>query len=112
MTDDQWWDQLPQRAAGVDAAFSRLVMAVATMDAEQLRAPSLLQGWAPAHMLAIVARNAESHIGMLRGSLAGEVVEQYPGAPDRRERDIEEGAGRGLDEIVDDMITTQATLVG
>jgi len=46
---------------------------------DDLLAPSLLPGWSRAHVVAHLAGNARSHVRMLDGCLAGEVVPQYPG---------------------------------
>ncbi len=59
--------------------------------------PSLLPGWSVGHVIAHLARNADSHIRMLDG------LSQYEGGALGREADITEGAGRGLAELVDDL---------
>lgn len=65
--------------------------------------PSLLPGWTVGHVLTHLARNADSHVHLLDGR------PQYPSAA-ARDADIEAGAGRPWDEIVDDVATSAAEL--
>lgn len=58
-------------------------------DLAWLAAPSLLPGWTRAHVVAHLTGNARSHVRMLDGCLAGEVVEQYPGGAPGRAAEIE-----------------------
>ena len=58
---------------------------------------SSLPGWTVGHVLTHIARNADSHVSMLEGH------EQYPGGRERRDRDIEAGAGRPWATLVDDV---------
>lgn len=64
---------------------------------------SLLPGWTVGHVLTHIARNAESHVVMLDGA------PQYPSA-EQRDVDIEAGAGRAWDELVDDVISSNRVL--
>ncbi len=66
--------------------------------------PSRLPGWSIGHVLTHVARNADGHLSMLHGRA------QYPHGVDGRNRDIDTGAGRPWDELVDDVATTSAEL--
>jgi maleylpyruvate isomerase len=64
---------------------------------------SLLPGWTVGHVLTHVARNADSHVAMLDG------FPQYPSAA-ARDADIEAGARRAWDELVDDVAASTAVL--
>ncbi|MBW3640337.1 MAG: maleylpyruvate isomerase family mycothiol-dependent enzyme [Actinobacteria bacterium] len=73
--------------AGARAATAGLLEHLDGLD--DLTAPSLLPGWSRAHVVAHLAGNARSHVRMLDGCLAGEVVAQYPGAEQGRAAEIE-----------------------
>lgn len=77
--------------AGVVAAHRRLLDLVATVDDDILRRPSALPGWSVAHLLTHLARNADSHSGMVEAAAAGEVRPQYPGGQRQRNDDIDAG---------------------
>lgn len=64
-------------------------------------APSLLPGWSVGHVLAHLRFNAESHTRMFVAAARGEVGEQYPGGPARRDREIDAHADRPAPELVD-----------
>ena len=86
---------------------------LATLDAcapEDTSRPSLLPEWSVGHVLSHLARNADSHTRMLDAAARGEHVEQYAGGHEQRSRDIEEGARRGGEEILDDVRTATARL--
>jgi len=68
-----------------------------------VRSPSLLPGWSVGHVLTHLARNADSHVRRLEAAADDRVVSQYAGGRAERDADIEEGAVRPLDEIVDDL---------
>jgi len=70
-----------------------------------VRAPSLLPGWTVGHVLAHLSRNADSHVRRLWAAMHGQVVPQYEGGREGRDADIEAGATRSRDEIVDDLVT-------
>jgi maleylpyruvate isomerase len=75
-----------QEVAGARAATAALFDHLDRLD--DLAAPSLLPGWSRAHVVAHLAGNARSHVRMLDGCLAGEVVAQYPGDADGRAAEI------------------------
>lgn len=60
-------------------------------------APSRLPDWSIGHVLTHLARNADSHREMLDGG------EQYGGSAERRDTEIESGAGRSRTELIDDV---------
>ena len=47
----------------------------------------------------------------MEGALRGEVLEKYPGGPEQRARDIDAGAGRSVDALRTDLLSTQRRLV-
>ncbi|HZQ83348.1 MAG TPA: maleylpyruvate isomerase N-terminal domain-containing protein [Acidimicrobiales bacterium] len=96
--------------ARVDAAQRRFESAIAGLDEACIRRPSLLAGWSVAHVLAHVARNGESHVRRARAAASGEVVEQYPGGYEGRERAIQTTAERRANEILQDVRETAAEL--
>ena len=89
--------------AGCVAAQARLAALIEGLGDEDARRPSLLAGWTVGHVLTHLARNADSHRGMVEGAQAGEVRPQYPGGRAERERSIQAGAGRLAEELVADV---------
>lgn len=71
---------------------------------------SLLPGWTVGHVLTHIARNADGFRRMLEGAMRGEVAEMYPGGLERRNADIDAGAGRTVEAIVDDVRVAAARL--
>ena len=100
----------PEVFDGVRASHIRLSGTLDALDAESVRAPSLLPGWTVGHVLTHIARNAESHERALLGALRGEVVARYPGGSTQRDADIEEGSGRPVDVLAADVRATSARL--
>jgi maleylpyruvate isomerase len=86
---------------GCAGATARLLETIAGLTDEDARRPSLLPGWSIGHVLTHLARNADSVVRMVEGATRGESVWQY--AEGQREREIEEGSGRGADALVDDV---------
>ena len=68
-----------------------------------VRRPSRLPGWTVGHVLAHVARNADSHRRRTEGAAVNEVVDQYPGGYAGRASEIEAGAGRPASELIVDV---------
>lgn len=100
----------PQRAATLCCeAQGRLVHRVVGTTVD-VRSPSLLPGWTVGHVLTHLARNADAHARRLSGAVNGHDVPKYLGGEDQRRREIDEGAGRPLEEIVADLRTSMAGL--
>lgn len=57
-------------------------------------APSHLPGWSRAHVVAHLALNARSHVGLFVAAARGEQGEQYPGGVPARAAAIEEWSAR------------------
>lgn len=103
-------EELQATIEGCTGAHRRLEEMVAAVDDETVRRASRLPGWTVGHLLTHLARNAESHVRMLHGALAGQPVEQYPGGSEQRDGDIEGGAGRPAAEIRADLLAMNAAL--
>lgn len=103
-------NDLERDIAGALAAHRRLDADLAELTDADVRAPSLLPGWTRGHVLAHLARNADSHERMLLAAALGEVAAQYPGGRDQRAGEIEAGAGRPAAELVAQACTTDATV--
>jgi maleylpyruvate isomerase len=100
---DDWID-------GACEAHRRLLVTVARVDDTSARDASLLPGWSRGHVLTHLARNADSHIRIIRGAQAGATARQYPGGPQQRSADIEAGAGRSAADLVADVCDSCAAL--
>ena len=86
---------------GCTAAHERLHTLVERIDDDDARRETALEGWTVGHLLTHLARNADSHRGIVEGAQRGEVVPQYPGGPAQRNGDIERGFSRSARELVD-----------
>lgn len=72
-----------------------------------LRGPSRLPGWTRGHVVTHVARNAEGLVRLLNWARTGVETPMYPSIQ-ARTAEIEAGAGRPLDEQLDDVRNTGA----
>jgi len=96
--------------AGCLAAQDALDAGLAGLRDEQARAPSSLPGWSVGHVLTHVARNGDSLVWRLEGAARGELRDQYPGGLEQRRADIETGAGRPADALVEDVARSSAAV--
>jgi maleylpyruvate isomerase len=101
--------QLDRDVAGAAAAHQGLLamlddcLEAGTLDGA---APSRLPGWTVGHVLTHLARNADSMVRVLVAAERGETIDRYEGGVDRRNAEIEQGAGRPAAELVRDVRTT------
>ena len=95
---------------GGRVAHRRLLETVAALTDDDVGRPSRLAGWTVGHVLAHLARNADSHVGMLVAAARGEVAAQYPRGATQRADDIAAGARRPARELVADVAATTARL--
>jgi maleylpyruvate isomerase len=102
--------ELAHSLVGAAAAHRLLRERTSDLADERLRSPSLLPGWSVGHVIAHLARNADSHSRMLRAAAAGEVADQYVGGAAGRAADIEAWAGRPADELIQDLRRSIADL--
>jgi maleylpyruvate isomerase len=89
-------------AASVREATEQLLVSVTALAPSALAEPSLLPGWTRGHVLIHIARNADSYVNLLTWARTGEETPQYASL-ESRDRDIEEGAGRPLSELLDEL---------
>lgn len=80
------------------------------LDDAAARRPSLLPGWSVGHLLTHLARNADSHRRMIEAGAEDRVADQYPGGPAQRDGEIEAGAHRPAQELLDDLRTAELAL--
>lgn len=88
---------------GCRSAHRRLEALLDGLTDEQARQPTALEGWTVGHLLTHLARNADSHRGMVEAARQGQMIPQYPGGPAQREGDIEAGYGRPVRDLVEDV---------
>ena len=101
---------VPKDVASVQDSHVRLLQTLAGVTEADARRPSRLPGWTVGHVLTHLARNADSHVRMLEGAMRGEVADQYPGGRERRDADIEAGAGRPALDLVADVAASAGRL--
>jgi maleylpyruvate isomerase len=90
----------------VGEAQQRFLDVVGRFDDSDLHRRSLLPGWTVAHVLAHVARNADSHRRRAEAAVRGDVIDQYPGGLEGRAAEIERDAARTRVELVDDVVSS------
>jgi maleylpyruvate isomerase len=88
---------------GCRDASDRLRATLDGLDDATARRPSRLPGWTVGHVVTHLARNADSHVRMVEGAMAGGVADQYEGGLDGRAAEIAAGAGRPAMELVTDL---------
>jgi maleylpyruvate isomerase len=103
-------DHSARDLAGATAAHRFLEASIEALDAAAAAQPSALPGWTVAHVLTHLARNADSHLGMLEAAGRGEPAVQYPGGRAQRAADIEAGAHRPADQLTADVRASNAAL--
>ena len=107
VTDDAALARDLGRVAGAQKRFEATIAAFGD---EQVREPSSLPEWTVGHLLTHVARNADSHRRRAEAAVRGEIVDQYPGGFPARAAEIEDGAARPADELIDDVRTSAAAM--
>lgn len=107
MSDDQAIDDKAAdlQAVGrdidaLDASQQQLTADLRAMPARDPATPTTLPGWTVGHVMTHIARNADSTIRMLAG------LSQYWKGLESRAAEIELGADRTWDELVDDVAVT------
>lgn len=101
--------QAAQLRGAVAAATERFRRTAAGLSDQQAREPSALPGWSRGHVLAHLARNADSLRNLLIWARTGTETPQYRDA-DERARGIEMGAGRPAAELLADPDSSAAEL--
>ncbi|MGI5351611.1 maleylpyruvate isomerase family mycothiol-dependent enzyme [Streptomyces sp. CA-250714] len=87
----------------VRTATGHLLSNTVKLEAHEVAEPSQLPGWTRAHVLTHLARNADALVNVLAGR------PMYASA-EARDADIERGAHRSLDELVDDVRASSSRL--
>ncbi|GHF51252.1 maleylpyruvate isomerase [Kitasatospora xanthocidica] len=108
MTDPQsaaasaasWLDQ-------VEESTQRLLQTVAELKPDAVTEPSALPGWTRGHVLAHLARNADSLVNLLNGARTGTDIPQYASG-EARDADIERDAPRPLEVHLADLRDSHA----
>lgn len=98
--------ELNHQVEGCAAAHQRLLADLDGRDDEWCRADSALPGWTRGHVLAHLARNAESHARMFAAASEGRETEQYKGGRPARNAAIEAGARRSARDLIADVRKT------
>ncbi|MFG2908239.1 maleylpyruvate isomerase family mycothiol-dependent enzyme [Kitasatospora sp. NPDC048286] len=117
MTDPQPTD--PQSAsasatrhlAQVEESTRHLLHTAAELKPEALAEPSALPGWTRGHVLAHLARNADSLVNLLNGARTGTDIPQYA-SHEARDEDIERDAPRPLEVQLADLRDSHAGFAG
>jgi len=91
-------------------ATARFIQAIEPLSDGDMRRSTNLAGWTRAHVLTHVARNADSHCRRADAAVRGEVIEQYPGGFEGRAAEIDAGAARSADVLIDDVRSSADTL--
>lgn len=95
---------------GCRVAHQLLVSVMADLGDADVRQPSNLPGWSVAHVLAHLARNAESMCRCIDGAVRSEIVDQYEGGRSGRAAEIEAGASRDAAALRQDVTGWSARL--
>ncbi|MFE5582429.1 maleylpyruvate isomerase family mycothiol-dependent enzyme [Kitasatospora sp. NPDC056531] len=91
-----------ERIGLVEAGTRRMLETVSALLPEAVAEPSALPGWTRGHVLAHIARNADSLVNLLTGARTGTDIPQYA-SEQARDQGIEDGAGRPLDAQLADL---------
>lgn len=91
-------------------AAHRAVVATLERDDWDPRAPSRLPGWSVGHVATHIARNADAIRGLYEAGARGEIGDMYPGGREQRVADIDAGADRPRDGLIDDVRSACAAL--
>ena len=100
-----------QDIEGIRAAQASFLAAVQDLDEDTVRRPSALPDWTVAHVIAHVAANADSVTRRLRGCIADEIVDQYPGGAEGRAREIDELSRLTVHDLVDHVARSNAEVL-
>ncbi len=103
-------DELVADISSVADAHRALAASLDGLDDATARRASRLPGWSVGHVLAHLARNAESLVRVLDDAAHGLVGVQYPAGWASRDADIETGSGRSAPELRREVAATSAAL--
>lgn len=94
----------------VTAAHRRFIAHVERFDDDTIRRDSLLPGWTVAHVLAHVAKNADSHVRRARAAAESKIIDQYPGGAEGRAAEIDAAAKQPVDALVSEVKRSAAAV--
>lgn len=86
----------------VDSRTRELLLALDGLDDAGMRAPSLLPGWTRGHVVTHLACNADALVNLFTWAETGVETPMYA-SRESRDADIEAGAGRTADALLDDL---------
>ncbi|MFA1551190.1 maleylpyruvate isomerase family mycothiol-dependent enzyme [Actinomadura chokoriensis] len=89
----------------LDAGTERIAGTLGGLGEADLRGPSALPGWSRGHVATHIARNADSLWNLLEWARTGVEIPQYPSL-DKRNADLDAGAGRSGAELIADVRAT------
>ena len=98
-------EMLTVEIEGCRASHARLAARIGGLTDEVVREPSLLPAWSVGHVLTHLARNAEAMFHRIEATTRGEVIDQYVGGAEGRASEIESGAGRPANVLINDVIS-------
>ena len=102
---------LPAALANIPLSQGRLESTVYSLGDDEVRELSVLPRWTRAHVLAHLARQADAMVRLVDGVLTRRDAELYPGGREGRAEAIEEGAKQSLDALIDDVTSTDASII-
>lgn len=97
------------RIGSMTTSAEALSRSLAGLTDQDVGAPSLLPGWTRGHVLTHLARNADGLGNLVSWARTGAETPMYP-SRERRNADIEAGAGRSADDLVADLAEAEARL--
>ena len=102
-------DDANEVLATLESATGRLLDGIASLSDGAARQPSRLPGWSRGHVLTHLARNAEGSTRLLTWARTGVPSYEYESA-EARAAEIEAGAGRPAEVLIEDVRRTAAAL--
>ncbi|MEV6974621.1 maleylpyruvate isomerase family mycothiol-dependent enzyme [Kitasatospora sp. NPDC093806] len=100
-----------QYLALVEESTRQLLQTVAELKPEAVAEPSALPGWTRGHVLAHLARNADSLVNLLDGARTGTDIPQYA-SDEARDQGIEDDAPRPVDVQLADLRESDERFTG
>ncbi len=91
-------------------ASTRYLGALTVLTDDDMRGPSLLPGWTRGHVVTHLARNADAFCNLVHWAETGVVTPMYA-SQDRRDADIEAGAGRSAHDLRVDAAASSGRLL-
>ena len=109
MTSESVREQFTADLRHIDQATSRLLTSIATVNDEQITAPSRLPGWTVGHCLTHIARNADGIAKLVIWAVTDVRTPMYP-SMESRDAEIDQGAGRSATALREDVAASASRL--